>query len=453
MQNPFIHQLAAEFDGLSDHLDTLQIKETGELPSWFETTALANASVGLSGLALARLADGGAAPSVEVNSRFASLWFGMSIQPQGWELPPIWDTIAGDYACKDGWIKLHTNARHHRKAACSVLGDHDDKQAIAKSVAHWDGEALETAIVEAGGCAAFMRSIDDWQQHPTGKAIAREPIVHWTKRSKVDADPWTAPADRPLSGIRILDLTRVLAGPVAGRFLAGFDAEVLRIDPPGWDEGAVIPEVVLGKSCATLNLKTEAGIERLTTLLRTADVLLHGYRADALAGLGFSEEDLAEINPRLINVRLNAYGWSGPWVNRRGYDSLVQMNSGIANYGMAMAKSDVPTPLPVQALDHATGYLLATSVLHALRMRRETGTVLSAKLSLAKTANVLSQHRLSRINEAMPPLGEADIDPHVENTDWGPARRVRFPLEIEGIPHAWDHPARRLHTSKPIWQQ
>ena len=200
------------------------------------------------------------------------------------------------------------------------------------------------------------------------------------------------PRQRPLQGIRVLDLTRILAGPVATRFLAGFGADVLRIDPIGWEEPGTVPEVVLGKRCARLNLKDPADRAVLEQLLGQADVMIHGYRPDALARLGLDADRRRALNPALVDVSLDAYGWTGPWHGRRGFDSLVQMSTGIADAGMRAAGSDRPVPLPCQAIDHATGYLMATAALRGLTERYASGVGSSARASLARTARVLVAH-------------------------------------------------------------
>jgi crotonobetainyl-CoA:carnitine CoA-transferase CaiB-like acyl-CoA transferase len=178
----------------------------------------------------------------------------------------------------------------------------------------------------------------------------------------------------------VLDLTRVLAGPVATRFLAGYGADVLRIDPPGWNEPGVIPEVTLGKRCARLDLTQAADRATFETLLAEADVLVHGYRPAALERLGYSEAYRRQRNPSLIDVALDAYGWTGPLAGRRGFDSLVQMSCGIADHGMRRQGAGKPVPLPVQALDHATGYLIAAAVVRALIARLSDGRVQQARL-------------------------------------------------------------------------
>lgn len=424
--NPFWNTLSEAVFAKS--CPSYSVQGSGHLPSFFRTSDFAEATVGLAGVALARLC-GGQGGDVVVDRRLASLWFDMTLQPDGWEAPSIWDAVAGDYLCKDGWIRLHTNARHHRDAALRVLQTAVDREAVAAAVATWEGAALETAIVGAGGCAAFMNNPDAWATHPQGRALSQEPLVHWCDHG--DVDPVPLPDRKSLKGLKILDLTRVLAGPVATRFLAGFGAEVLRIDPPSWNEPSVEMEVTLGKHCAGLDLRNAPELERLKQLLRGADVLVHGYRADALENLGLCADQRRALNPRLIDVSLNAYGWSGPWRNRRGFDSLVQMSCGIASFGMSEAGADRPTPLPVQALDHGTGYMIAACVLEALKQRSK-GRIRSAKLSLARTAYCLMQHRCSFETEGAITRTPSDFAQAVEQTSWGPAHRVKAPIKVLG---------------------
>ena len=455
MLPPFLQEITTAFPDPEDNLDpsALTITGQGSLPSWFEVTDLAAATMGLAGLMVARLASpgGGEVRRVTVDRRLASFWFGMTLRPQGWELPPVWDPIAGDYRAKDGWIRLHTNAPHHRAAALSVLGNHNERVTLAPQVAKWEAEDLEAAVVAAGGCAAAMRSLDDWVAHAQGAAVRQEPLIHWQAQGEMERCSQPHSRQRPLAGVKVLDLTRVLAGPVAGRFLAAYGAELLRIDPPNWNEPGVIPEVTLGKRCAGLDLKMREGRETFDGLLAKADVLLHGYRPGALAGLGYDAEALRRLNPQLIDVCLNAYGWSGPWAGRRGFDSLVQMSSGIAAHGMKISGAAKPQPLPVQALDHATGYLMAAAVLHALYKRATAGKVSSAKLSLAATARLLGKTKRTALHDSLAGETETDIDPAIEETTWGSARRIRFPIEITGIGSAWNYPAGDLRSTAPTW--
>lgn len=504
--------------------DGVSFRGAGRLPSAFPVSEFAAASVGTAGAAVARLAwrledrravDRGRAaapdqeqtmhagreratatgrelgreratatsnaPEVVVDRGLASLWFSQSFKPVGWELPPAWDAIAGDYECADGWIRLHTNSPHHRLAALGVLGlasGSATRESVAAEVAGWAGEELEAAVVAAGGCAAQMRNADLWREHPQGNAVAAEPLIHWTRTNKaaqvgdiIPVQPGTnGSAGGPLAGVRVLDLTRVLAGPVATRFLAGYGADVLRIDPPDWSEPALEPEMTLGKNCARLDLKTGDGLRQFKALLADADILVHGYRPSALAGLGLGDEVLAAGYPGLVNVALDAYGWTGPWAGRRGFDSLVQMSSGIAEAGMQHYGSPKPRPLPVQALDHATGYLLAAAAVLAWT-RRLDGEVWAVRASLARTAvELVAAHDDGGLGSggaetegpggargtepggaSQQPPSDADITPIPEETAWGPGERLPMPVTVRGVPVSWDVPARGYGSAPARW--
>ncbi len=496
--------------GASDWPERVQFVGNGNLPSVFAVSDLAGASVGAACLAMAELlsARHGSRPQATVDRRLASFWFGASIRPQGWKMPAPWDAIAGDYRAADGWIRLHTSAPHHRAAALAVLGVAADRDEVARAVRTWQTDALETLVVHNGGCAAAMRDVAAWAEHPQGRAVLAEPLlIHqpgtaappprwaipqdrplhgvrvldltrvlagpvatrflagfgaevlridppgWDEPSIGTAAPpprWAIPQDRPLHGVRVLDLTRVLAGPVATRFLAGFGAEVLRIDPPGWDEPSIEPDLTLGKRCARLDLRQQPDREVWERLLSQADVLVHGYRPGALAGLGLDADRRHALCPGLVDVSLDAYGWSGPWQDRRGFDSLVQMSAGIADAGMQRLGRDRPTPLPVQALDHATGYLMAAAVVRGLTQRLATGSGGSARASLARTAGLL----ISLPPGEPVPFAPETPDDHVdtiEATAWGAARRVKAPGSLEGAAMCWDLPAAALGSAPAAW--
>jgi len=433
-------------------LTPIAFTSSGALPSAFAVTDLACASIAAAGQAVSQLLhqQTGRLPGLEVDRRLASFWFCGSIRPVGWSVPPLWDPVAGDYATRDGWIRLHTNAPHHRVAAEAVLGACVDRKTMASKVAQWAKSDLEQAVVDAGGCAAQMRSWQQWQVHPQGLAVNAEPLIRFTAGHHRPSTAWQGSVAQPLAGIKVLDLTRVLAGPVASRFLAGLGADVLRIDPPTWNEPGVVPEMTLGKRCARLDLrdKTDRGV--FESLLKDADIVLHGYRADALERLGYGAAERHRRIPGLIDVCLNAYGWSGPWQNRRGFDSLVQMSSGIAEAGMHLAHAHNPTPLPVQALDHATGYLMAASAIKLLSARLNNGQGGSAQLSLARTAKLLIDNGPG---SATPLRAEDEHDQGVlvEQTPWGPAHRLRVPLKITGTPLQWTLAASELGSHRAQW--
>ena len=458
-----LDEVWAAVGGDSGRRRSVEVLGDHTLGSALAVSELAVGTVAAAAAATVELADthhdrGGQNASVggpvQVDRALVNQWFSRSLYPVGWALPAAWDAVAGDYLSADGWIKLHTNAPHHRRAALAVLGltDRAERTDVATRVAGWAAEDLEVAVVAAGGCAARMRSVSEWAQHPQGIAVAAEPLVHLV-RSTHEGPLRVRPLDgaRPLAGIRVLDLTRVLAGPVATRWLAGLGADVLRIDPPDWEEPAVVPEMTLGKRCARLDLRAAEGRQALAELLRCADVMVHGYRPRALDRLGLPGDERQPIRPGLIDVSLNAYGNTGPWAQRRGFDSLVQMSTGINDLGRQAGGGDRPRPLPVQALDHATGYLLAAAALRGLTERQRDGRGWLARVSLARTAQLLMEVSAGYA----PSAGSADVGPPAgttEVTPWGPAVRLRPPVQLPGTPVHWDSPAVRLGSAHPAWR-
>ncbi|MEL7155028.1 MAG: CoA transferase [Actinomycetota bacterium] len=428
----------------------VELTGSGALPSVFAVTDFATASVACAGRAAARLAGdlgSGPPPTVAVDARLASWWYLTSLQPEGWERGGMWDSVAGIYPAEDGHVRLHTNAPHHKARALAVLGVDDDRQAVARAVGRWSADALETAVVGAGGCAAALRGGGEWAAHPQGAAVAAEPLIHWepTEAGR-DLAPVARPA-RPLAGVRVLDLTRVLAGPVATRFLAGLGADVIRVDPPWWSEPAVESEVTLGKRCARLDLRDGDDLDHLRALLADADLFVHGYRSDALDRLGLGPEVRRELAPGLVDVSLDAYGWTGPWRARRGFDSLVQLSSGLAFEPMEIAGATEPTPLPAQALDHATGYLMAAAAIHGWANRLSSGRGSRARLSLARTARALADGPRTSMDTSVAPLAPEDFVPELEQTSWGPGRRLRPPVAAGPTVLHWGRPATALGTA------
>ena len=331
-----------------------------------------------------------------------------------------------------------------------MLGCAAERSIVAEAVKRWSAEALETAVVDAGGCAAAMRTVAEWRAHPQGRAVSAERLIAMEKAGAASSG-WRPTAGRPLAGVKVLDLTRVLAGPAATRFLAGYGADVLRIDPPDWNEPAIEPEVTLGKRCARLDLRQASDRSRFELLISEADLFIHGYRPEALDALGYGEDIRRALNPSLVDVRLDAYGWSGPWRSRRGFDSLVQMSTGIAAAGRAWCGGDKPVPLPVQALDHATGYLMAAAAVHGLALRLSRGQATSAGLSLARTAALLMGTPRQGIEPKALIPADADYSAAIEATDWGSAHRALPPVGVAGAPMGWTRPASRLGSAPAVW--
>ena len=460
-----LDELAAQVSTLAGgaHDVPARLTATGPrtfLPSAFDVTGLATASVAAAALAAAEYrAARNQSPvaAVRVDSRAACAAFAAEglFTPVGWSLPDIWDPIAGNYQARDGWIRLHTNYASHRAAVTGLL-EADDRDSVQAAVSQWKKADLEAAVVAAGGCAAAMHDRDNWLASPPGTASAAAPALTVTQRplpagsgTGAGAARAERPAGQPYAGVRVLDLTRVIAGPIATRYLAAHGADVLRIDPPGFAEvPALLPETTAGKRTAALSLTTPTGRATFEQLVTQADVLVTGLRADALGRLGYDDATLTALNPALIIASHNAYGWDGPWRDRRGFDSLVQMSCGIA----AAGDSGRPAPLPVQALDHATGYLLAAAVGHALTARLTHDVASRILASLIGTANLL--WTLPRPAD----LGDIPTMPRREEfqlvdtrTAWGRARRVPVPGEIAGAAPELRIEAGPLGRHQPAW--
>ena len=305
---------------------------------------------------------------------------------------PAWDKIAGIYATSDGRkVRLHTNFPHHRDGILKLLGCDYAREAVQAALLRWEAEKFETAAAGAGMVATMMRSPAEWSAHPQGQAVARLPLLEITRIG--DAPPRALPrtAERPLSDIRVLDLTRVIAGPVCGRALAAHGADVMRVTAPHLPG---LPELDIdtgrGKLSAAIDLRATDDRDWLRGLAREAHIFVQGYRPGGLAAKGFSPEALAEMRPGIVVVSLSAYGHDGPWANRRGFDSLVQNASGINVAEAEAAGVAAPKELPAQALDHATGYLMAFGAMMALARKAQEGGSWHVRVSLAQTGHWLT---------------------------------------------------------------
>ncbi len=434
----------------------LELSGAPRLPSMYDVGSFATATIAAATAAvetLRALRSGGPSRPVHVDRGHASIAFRCEryLTPEGWTLPPVWDPLAGDYVAKDGWIRLHTNYRHHRDAVLRVLGVEEKHDAVSAAVRGWSAEDLESAVVGEGGCAARMRSAAEWATHPQGAAVGREPLFAVTTRPAAATLPETTAL--PLAGVRVLDLTRVMAGPVCTRLLAAYGADVLRIDPPGFDEvGALLPEMTAGKRRAFLDLHEPGDRAVFERILAGAHVLVHGYRADALERLGLGTTRRRELNPDLVDVAHDAYGWTGPWAHRRGFDSLVQMSTGIADTGRETTRADRPFPLPAQALDHACGYLLAAGTCRALVRLLADRRASEVRLSLARTARLLvDQGHAAAIDGTDPDAAEIERWSETVATAWGPVRRVRCPGRIGALSPQLSIAPGPLGVDAPAW--
>src|SRR6202795_2615413 len=296
-----------------------------------ETSAAALAATGLAAADLWELRGGGRQDvAVDLRQATASLRSGHYLKMENTDVSRERNPVMGMYQAKNGrWSYIHANFPNHRAAALSVLGCAEDRAEVKKAVAQWDALELEEAIIAAKGAGGMVRSMAEWAQHPQGVAIASLPAMEIVKIG--DAPIEKLPdGDRPLSGIRVLDLTRVLAGPTCARTLAEHGADVLKIT------GAHLPNIGYqefdtghGKLSAQLDLREPKNIETLRGLVRETDVFSQGYRPGTLGQRGFSPEALAQVRPGMVVVSLCAFSHVGPWASRRGFDTVVQTVSGI----------------------------------------------------------------------------------------------------------------------------
>ena len=436
---------------------------TGEEPalaSSFRVGAAAQATIAAAALAAAEIhrQRGGPAQSVAVDVRHAAVEFRSERYMRIVGKPPAspWDKIAGVYTTGDGrHVRLHTNFPHHREGMLKLLGASYDREAVQAALSRWQGEKLETAAAEAGLVATMMRSRAEWAAHPQGQAVAQLPVLEISRIGEAPARPLPPAGERPLSGLRVADLTRVIAGPVCGRTLAAHGADVMRITAPHLPGLAELDtDTGRGKLSAALDLRADEDRERLTQLLREAHIFVQGYRPGGLAKLGFSPEACAEIRPGIVAVTLSAYGHAGPWAARRGFDSLVQTASGL-NHAEAGAAGTLPRPkeLPAQALDHASGYLMAFGAMMALARKAREGGSWHVRVSLAQTGHWFAG--LGRLENgfAGPDPTSADIADLLQETDtpFGRLTFVRHAAQLSETPAFWARPPVPLGTHAPVW--
>ncbi len=428
------------------------------LPSSFRTGAAAQVSIAAAGLAAAEIwrVRSGHAQDVTVDMRHAVVecrserYLRCDRNPP----PPAWDAIAGVYKTDDGrFVRLHTNFPHHRDAVCKVLSCTAEREAVQAALMQWKGEDFEAAVYAAGGVVALMRSHDEWMALPQSQAIAELPLVEISKIGDAAPKPWPS-GDRPLSGLRVLDLSRIIAGPVAGRTLAAHGADVMLVSSPSLP---AIPWLTIdtgrGKRSCFADLDTEQGRETLRGLLADADIFSQGYRPQSLAMRGVAPEDAARLSPGIVYVSLSAYSRSGDWAQRRGFDSLVQCATGFNHAEGQAAGVDGPKELPAQMLDHATGYLMAFGAMMAKLRQACEGGSWHVQVSLARTGKWLWD--MGRLENGLntPDIAGDAVASYVEDmpSGFGVLSAVRHAAVLGGTPAYWARPAVPLGTNPPVW--
>jgi crotonobetainyl-CoA:carnitine CoA-transferase CaiB-like acyl-CoA transferase len=373
-------------------------------------------------------------------------------------IPPSGRRPVGFFGTADGrHVFLQRLFPLHFRRQLEVLGLPPDSgdDAISAAVRGWNGFELEEAIVAGGACGALVRTAAEWAAHEQAKTLAALPLFTITRTGDSPPEPAARGDERPVQGLRVLDLTRVLAGPICARTLAEHGAQVLRVGTAAVpDNPMMMRDTGHGKRSCDLDLKTAEGTDALGCLVEGADVFSQGYRPGALDQLGFSPAELARLRPGIISVSLSAYGHSGPWRERRGFDSVVQSASGIAH---ELAGPDgVPRSLPANPLDYTTGYLAAFAVLVALERRARDGGSYHIELSLAQTGRYLAG--LSRADAALvaarpPELPRERLDDLMitRRTPYGELRYFAPAARMPGTPPRWDRPTVPLDHDQPEW--
>ncbi|MEU2494097.1 CoA transferase [Streptomyces sp. NPDC007883] len=428
---------------------------SGGLPARLPVMELARATVAVCSLAAAELNSlrtGRPVMRVRIDDEAVATAFLsdrlVRVDGQGWS---TFSPLSRFWRATDGWVRTHANYPHHRARLLDALGvprDAGEKavDAVAQAIAGLAALEVEETVYAAGGLAVAARGPEDWDKSEQGIAVAAQPLLTTTRIDDAP-DRMLGGAPLPCAGLRVLDLTRVLAGPVATRTLALQGADVLRIDAPQLPESQEAHnDTGMGKRSTTLDLGQATDRRLFEELLGEADVVVTGYRPGALERFGLTPEALAERRPGLVIAQVSAWGRYGPWHERRGFDSLVQVATGIAELE---GSPDSPGVLPAQALDHGTGYLLAAGVLRALTEQHRTGGTRLVRLALTQTAHWL-------IHDLAPAPGEDEgfnAEHWLTETD-SPVGRLRHalpPVSYEGGPVDWARPPGRWGTDAPVW--
>ena len=465
MNNEILRGLLPLAGWNEDRLDDLTITGGSDpiLPTSFRIGDTSTAALSAVGLAVSDLWESktGRKQRVSVDARraTASLRSGKYMQMDGAGVSTERNMVMGTYPTKDGrWSYLHCNFPNHRAAALSVLGVNEDRDEVTKAVAKWDAFDLEEAIIEARGAGGMVRSMEEWAIHPQAAAIASLPLMDIVKIA--DSPPEPLPdGSRPLSGVRVLDLTRVLAGPTCARTLAEHGADVMKITAGhlpniGYQEY----DTGHGKLNASLDLRDGRQMETLRGLVRQTDVFSQGYRPGTLGGRGLSPEELAELRPGIVYISLSAFSHEGPWASRRGFDTVVQTVSGITQRQGELFPGAIPGPqfYPVSAIDYLTGYLMAFGGIVALNKRIHEGGSWLVRISLAQVGRWLVSH--GEIPETQLKDVAAEFTPEeiaswlmVSETPMGNLGHLSPVIGLSESAPRWSRPSVPLGYHDPVW--
>jgi len=434
------------------------------LPSSFAMGTAAQASLAAAGLAATRLGalrQPGLPPQTVTLELAGALLDCTGHFTLHGQRSSIWDKLSGLYPCDDGagWVRIHANFEHHRDGALRLLGlpegPETGREAVIAALREWRAIDFENAGAQAGLVVSALRSFEEWDAHPQAAALRTQPLVSFERIGDADAQrlPDLGADERPLSGLRVLDLTRILAGPVAGRTLAAYGADVMLVNSPKLPNISAIADTSRGKLSTHIDLEDAPGREALATLVASSHVFLQGYRPGALGTRGFGVRDLARMRPGIVVVSLSAYGDRGPWADRRGFDSLVQTATGFNVAEAQASKALEPRPMPVQILDYCAGNLLAFGAQAALWRQAREGGSWHVQVSLARVGHWLRE--LGRVADGFSvkaPDLQSMLEPP-ESSGFGVLQGLRHPLRFSRTPARWTRPSMPPGTHAPRWPE
>lgn len=438
--------------------------EEPALPSSFAVGVAAQSSIAAAALAAAEIGAvrSGAKQDVSVDIRDAALECTGFFSIDG-RVPEAWDKISGLYPCgaeagEPGFVRIHANFAHHRDGALKLLGlpggDKTEKADVERALRKWRAQEFEQAAADNKLVVSALRSFADWDAHPASAALRAQPLLSIEKigeAAPIPLPPQSA-RERPLAGIRVLDLTRILAGPTCGRTLAAYGADVMLINSPNLPNIEAIIDTSRGKLSAHVDLDTEAGRATLRDLAREANVFVQGYRPEGIAARGFGPDELARLRPGIVYVSLSAYGHLGPWGNKRGFDSLVQTATGF-NHAEGEAFGGGPRALPMQILDFASGFLMAFGAEAALLRQAREGGSWHVRVSLARTGLWLRE--LGRVaNGTDAPKPDLNtLKQYLQAYDSGYGKLVAMPhaAKFSATPAQWARPSMPPGSHPPVW--
>ncbi|WP_321799546.1 CoA transferase [Caballeronia sp. J97] len=425
-------------------------------PSSFAVGTAAQASIGAAALAACELGAlrGAGRQRVSIDMTHAAVECTGAFTVDGKE-PETWGRFSGLYRCADGYVRIHANFEHHQDGALRLLGldpRSATREDAERALLSWRGSDYENAAAERGLVVTMLRTFDEWDATSQARAIAAQPLMTITRIG--DAPPLSLPSlsvdARPLDGLRVLDFTRILAGPVGGRALAAFGADVMLVNGPHLPNIPAIADTSRGKRSALLDLRSPSDRDALWRLIDDAHVFAQGYRPGGIASLGFGPEAVARRRPGIVYTSLTAYGADGPWADRRGFDSLVQTAMGFNAAEGDAAGAGKPRPLPMQMLDMASGFLMAFGAVAALWKQQREGGSWHVEVSLAQTGHWL--RGLGRVDGAFE-IAKPDLAPYVERVEsgFGELVAVRPSAQLARTPAGYARESAPPGTSAARW--